>query len=47
MTAFLLARGADPLRSTRGVLPADEAERRGHWLAAELIRARVARPSAT
>ncbi|MEW1639104.1 ankyrin repeat domain-containing protein [Streptomyces sp. NPDC093801] len=45
VTALLPARGADPLRSTGGVLPADAAERRGHWLAAELIRAWVARPS--
>ncbi|MFF4580060.1 ankyrin repeat domain-containing protein [Streptomyces sp. NPDC001373] len=48
VTAYLLARGADPLRSnTGGVLPADEAEQREHWLAAELIRAWVARPCTT
>ncbi|MEJ8662225.1 ankyrin repeat domain-containing protein [Streptomyces sp. MS1.AVA.4] len=45
VTAFLLARGADPLRSTNGVLPADEADSRGHWLAAELIRAWTTRPA--
>ncbi|MEW1660120.1 MULTISPECIES: ankyrin repeat domain-containing protein [unclassified Streptomyces] len=39
VTAFLLARGADPLRPTDGVLPEAEAEARGHWLAAEIIRA--------
>ncbi|MFC8494580.1 ankyrin repeat domain-containing protein [Streptomyces sp. NPDC057235] len=39
VTAFLLAHGADPFRDTDGVLPATEAEARGHWLAAELIRA--------
>ncbi|MFD0260435.1 ankyrin repeat domain-containing protein [Kitasatospora indigofera] len=39
VTAFLLARGANPLRNTNGFLPAAEAEARGHWLAADLIRA--------
>jgi hypothetical protein len=39
VTTFLLARGADPL-SQRSALPvADQAEARGHWLAAEIIRA--------
>ncbi|EFL19362.1 ankyrin repeat domain-containing protein [Streptomyces sp. C] len=47
VTAFLLARGADPLRSTNGVFPAAAAEKRGHWLAAELIRAWATRPSNT
>ncbi|MFK8907956.1 ankyrin repeat domain-containing protein [Streptomyces sp. YS-3] len=45
VTAFLLARGADPRRGTDGVLPATEAEKRGHWLATELIRSWVTRPS--
>lgn len=40
MTAFLLARGADPLRrDCLGMTPLDFAETTGHWLAAELIRA--------
>ncbi|MFC9329493.1 ankyrin repeat domain-containing protein [Kitasatospora sp. NPDC057015] len=39
VTAFLLARGADPLRTTNGCSPAAEAQARGHWLAADLIRA--------
>ncbi|MHB9857149.1 ankyrin repeat domain-containing protein [Streptomyces sp. YIM S03343] len=46
VTAFLLARGADPLRRTNGILPADEADADGHWLAAELIRAWTTRPAA-
>jgi uncharacterized protein len=52
VTAFLLARGAGPLRQRSG-LPAvaeAEAERRGHWLAAEIIRAWIRRgqnPAAT
>lgn len=44
-TALLLARGADPTAGARTDL-ATEAEVRGHWLAAELIRAWVRRPSA-
>jgi pyruvate/2-oxoglutarate dehydrogenase complex dihydrolipoamide acyltransferase (E2) component len=36
MTAFLLARGADPLAS--GMPAQAEAEALGHWLAAEIIR---------
>ncbi|MCZ4102102.1 ankyrin repeat domain-containing protein [Streptomyces sp. So13.3] len=43
VTAFLLARGADPLRDANGIPPAEEAETRGHWLAAELIRAWTSR----
>jgi uncharacterized protein len=39
VTAFLLARGADPLRPLNGVPAAAEAETRGHWLAAEIMRA--------
>jgi len=40
MTALLLARGADSQRpGPYGTTPLTEAEARGHWLAAELIRA--------
>ena len=38
VTAFLLARGADPMRSCNGVPAITEAETRGHWLAAEVMR---------
>ncbi|WP_239135553.1 ankyrin repeat domain-containing protein, partial [Actinoplanes derwentensis] len=48
MTAFLLARGADPHRpGPYGTTPLAEAEARGHWLAAELIRAMTHRNSTT
>ncbi|WP_211244272.1 ankyrin repeat domain-containing protein [Actinospica robiniae] len=43
VTALLLARGADPLRSADGVTVVAEAERRGHWLAAELMNAWIGR----
>lgn len=44
MTAFLLARGANPQRSSPdGTTPSDDAETRGHWLAAEIIRAWINR----
>ena len=43
VTAYLLARGADPLRRSGGMTPAEEAERRGHWLAAQIIRAWINR----
>ncbi|MFI6079193.1 ankyrin repeat domain-containing protein [Actinoplanes sp. NPDC051343] len=47
VTAFLLARGADPQRrGPVGITPLREAETRGHWLAAELIRAWTTRGSA-
>jgi hypothetical protein len=39
VTAFLLTRGADPLRPLNGVPAVAEAETRGHWLAAEVMRA--------
>ena len=41
VTAFLLARGADPLRWCNGMTVLAEAEIRGHWLAAEIMRARI------
>jgi uncharacterized protein len=50
VTAFLLARGADPMRRGPGGMPAvTEAEIRGHWLAAEIMRAWIERghPSGT
>jgi ankyrin repeat protein len=49
VTAFLLARGADPQRSGHdGTTPLRDAEIRGHWLAAELIRSWIARsPTST
>ncbi len=38
VTALLIARGADPHRpDTEGVTPLQDAERRGHWLAAEIM----------
>ena len=42
-TVFLLVRGADPLRRLNGVTVAEEAEVRGHWLAAEVMRAWIDR----
>jgi uncharacterized protein len=39
VTAFLLARGADPLRPCNGMTVVAEAEMHGHWLAAEIMRA--------
>jgi hypothetical protein len=39
VTAFLLARGADPLRRCNDTPVVVEAEMRGHWLAAEIMRA--------
>ena len=39
VTVFLLARGADPLRPINGAPAVAEAETRGHWLAAEIMRA--------
>jgi hypothetical protein len=43
VTAFLLARDADPLRSCNGMTVIAEAETCGHWLAAEIMRAWTAR----
>lgn len=45
VTAFLLARGADPTRPCNGVPAIVEAETRGHWLAAEVMRTCIARVS--
>jgi hypothetical protein len=39
VTAFLLARGADPLRTCNGTTILAEAQTCGHWLAAEIMRA--------
>ena len=40
MTAFLLARGADPLAASEdGTTPLSFAQERGHWLAVELFNA--------
>jgi hypothetical protein len=39
VTAFLLARGADPLRKCNGMPVVAEAEIRGHWVAAEIMHA--------
>ena len=38
-TAFLLARGADPLRVCNGMTIIDEAGIRGYWLAAQIMQA--------
>jgi hypothetical protein len=38
-TAFLLARGADPLRRCNGMPVVEEAAIAGHWLAAEIMTA--------
>jgi hypothetical protein len=43
VTAFLLARGADPLRECNGITVLAEAEVRGHWLAAEIMQAWIRR----
>jgi hypothetical protein len=43
VTAFLLARGADPMRLRNGVPAVAEAEARGHWLAAEVMRSWIRR----
>jgi uncharacterized protein len=43
VTAFLLARGADPMRLCNGVAAVQQAEIRGHWLAAEIMRAWIKR----
>ena len=43
VTAFLLARGADPARACNGIPVVAEAEARGHWLAAEVMRAWIGR----
>jgi uncharacterized protein len=43
VTAFLLARGADPVRTRNGTTIIAEAEMCGHWLAAEIMRAWTAR----
>jgi uncharacterized protein len=44
VTAFLLARGADPARKGPGGMPTvTEAKIRGHWLAAEVMRAWIER----
>jgi hypothetical protein len=43
VTAFLLARGADPLRECNGVAAVAEAESCGHWLAASIMRAWIVR----
>ena len=40
-SAFLLARGADPLHKCNGTTVVAEAELRGHWLAADIMRART------
>src|SRR5438067_2210696 len=39
VTAFLLTRGADPLRRCNGMSVVEEAAIRGHWLAAEIMTA--------
>jgi ankyrin repeat protein len=43
ITAYLLALGANPLRRVNGITAMEEAEMRGHWLAAELMRAWIER----
>lgn len=43
VTALLLARGADPLRPRNGMTVVAEAETRGHWPAAEIMRAWIRR----
>lgn len=43
VTAFLLARGANPLRQHNGISIVEEAETRGHWLAAEIMRSWINR----
>ncbi|MFC5833982.1 ankyrin repeat domain-containing protein [Nonomuraea insulae] len=43
VTAYLLARGADPLHLIKGRSILSEAERIGHWLAADIMKAWLAR----
>jgi hypothetical protein len=43
VTAFLLARGADPMRTYNGITAIASAETRGHWLAAEVMRSWITR----
>jgi hypothetical protein len=43
VTAFLLARGAEPLRRCNGIPVVEEAAIRGHWLAAEIMNAWINR----
>lgn len=43
ITAYLLARGADPLRIIEGKSILSEAEDSGHWLAADIMKAWIAR----
>jgi hypothetical protein len=43
VTAFLLARGANPLRSINGISVVAEAEILGHWLAAEIMHGWIGR----
>lgn len=43
VTAFLRARGADPVRAYNGVPVVVAADARGHWLAAEVMRAWIRR----
>jgi hypothetical protein len=45
MTAFLLARGADPQAPGASTPAEAEAEFLGHWLAAEIIRAWTRHPA--
>ncbi|MBB1159066.1 MULTISPECIES: ankyrin repeat domain-containing protein [Amycolatopsis] len=43
VTAFLLARGADPLRRHQGLSVLAEAQERGHWLAVDVMRGFISR----
>jgi uncharacterized protein len=43
ITAFLLARGADPMRRCNGIPVVEEAAILGHWLAAEVMTAWINR----
>jgi len=47
VTAFLLARGANPLRSINGVSVVTEAEILGHWLTAEIMHGWIGRDRRT
>jgi hypothetical protein len=46
VTAFLLARGADPLHQSNGISVVEEAATRGHWLAADIMRGWINQGSA-
>jgi uncharacterized protein len=47
LTVFLLARGANPVHSFDGTTIVQDAQNRGHWLAAEIMHVWIQRSQAT